>query len=79
MAQKGITLYTKTEDAAHITAADDAAIYRAIFGSTSASPRQTTNWPARGISDTLSLATGVFSNQGFLLAGGLTLPITLDG
>ena len=76
MAQKGITLYTKTEDAAHITAADDAAIYRAIFGSTSGITEADNQLACARISDTsVSVATGVFSNQGFLLR--VDAPITL--
>ena len=76
MAQKGITLYTKTEDAAHITAADDAAIYRAIFGSTSGITEADNQLACARVNDTsVSIATGVFSNQGFLLR--VDAPITL--
>ena len=76
MAQKGITLYTKTEDAAHITAADDAAIYRAIFGSTSGITEADNQLACARVNDTsVSIATGVFSNQGFLL--WVDAPITL--
>lgn len=76
MAQKGITLYTKTEDAAHITAGDDAAIYRALLGSSSGITEADDQLAAARVSDTsVSIATGVFSNQGFLLR--VDAPITL--
>ena len=68
MAQKGLTLYTKTADPAHIAAADDAAIYRAVFGSTSGITEADNQLACARVSDTsVSIATGVFSNQGFLL------------
>ena len=68
MAQKGITLYTKTEDEAHIAAGDDAAIYRAIFGSASGITEADNQLACTRINDTtVEIDTGVFSNQGFLL------------
>lgn len=76
MGQKGITLYTKTADAAHITAGDDAAIYRALLGSTSGITEADDQLAAARVSDTsVSIATGVFSNQGFMLR--VDAPITL--
>ena len=76
MAQKGITLYTATGDAAHITAADDAAIYRAIFGSTSGITEADNQLACTRNSDVeIAIATGVFSNQGFMLR--VDAPITL--
>ena len=68
MAQKGITLYTKTADGAHITAGDDAAIYRALLGSASGITEADDQLACARVSDTsVSIATGVFSNQGFML------------
>ena len=68
MGQKGITLYTKTADPAHIAAADDAAIYRAVFGSTSGITEADNQLACARVSNTsVSIATGVFSNQGYLL------------
>ncbi len=79
MAQKGITLYTKTADAAHITAGDDAAIYRAILGSTSGITEADDQLAcARVNNTTVSIATGVFSNQGFLLRVDAPINLTLD-
>lgn len=68
MAQKGITLYTQTGDPAHISAGDDAAIYRAIFGSASGITEADNKLACIRINDTsVQIATGIFSNQGFML------------
>ena len=68
MAQKGITLYTQTGDPAHISAGDDAAIYRAVFGSTSGITEADNKLACTRINDTsVQIDTGVFSNQGFML------------
>lgn len=76
MGQKGITLYTKTADAAHITAGDDAAIYRALLGSTSGITEADNQLACARVNDTsVSIDTGVFSNQGFMLR--VDAPITL--
>ena len=77
MAQKGLTLYTKTDDPAHIAAADDAAIYRAILGSASGITEADDQLACARVSNTsVSIATGVFSNQGFLLR--VDAPINLS-
>lgn len=68
MAQKGITLYTQTGDPAHISAGDDAAIYRAIFGSASGITEADNKLACTRINDTsVQIDTGIFSNQGFML------------
>ena len=84
MGQKGVTLYTKTADAAHITAGDDAAIYRAILGSTSGITEADNLLACTRVNDTtVQINTGIFSNQGFLLrvdaAFNLTVEIGVDG
>lgn len=77
MAQKGITLYTKPADAAHISAGDDAAIYRAVFGSTSGITEADSKLACTRVTDTsVQIATGVFSNQGFMLR--VDAPVTLS-
>ena len=79
MAQKGVTLYTKPADAAHITAGDDAAIYRAILGSTSGITEADDQLACARVNDTtVSISTGVFSNQGFLLRVDAPINLTLD-
>ena len=76
MAQKAITIYTKPADPAHITAGDDAAIYRAILGSASGITEADDQLACARVNDTsISIAKGVFSNQGFLLR--VDAPITL--
>lgn len=79
MGQKGITLYTKTADAAHITAGDDAAIYRALLGSTSGITEADNQLACSRVNDTtVSIDTGVFSNQGFMLRVDAPINLTLD-
>ena len=79
MAQKGITLYTKTADDPHITAGDDAAIYRAIFGSTSGITEADNQLAATHLSDTsVQIDTGVFSNQGFMLRVDAAVNLSVD-
>lgn len=79
MAQKGITLYTKTEDAAHISAGDDAAIYRAVFGSSSGITEADNKLACTRINDTIvQIDTGVFSNQGFMLRVDAAINLAVD-
>lgn len=79
MAQKGITRYTKTTDAPHITAGDDAAIYRAVFGSTSGITEADNQLACARVNDTtVSIATGVFSNQGFMLRVDAPIQLTTE-
>lgn len=79
MAQKGITLYTKTEDAAHIAAGDDAAIYRAIFGSTSGITEADNLLACTRVNDTtVEIDTGVFSNQGFMLRVDAAIQLAVE-
>ena len=79
MGQKGITLYTATGAAAHIAAGDDAAIYRAIFGSTSGITEADNQLAAARVNDTtVSINTGVFSNQGFLLRVDASVNLAVD-
>lgn len=77
MAQKGITLYTAPTTPAHITAGDDAAIYRALLGSDSGITEADNQLACTRLSDTsVQIDTGVFSNQGFMLR--VDSPITLS-
>ena len=79
MAQKGITLYTKTADAAHISAGDDAAIYRAVFGSTSGITEADSKLACTRVNDTsVQIDTGVFSNQGFMLRVDAPVNLSVD-
>lgn len=77
MAQKGITLYTSSGDAPHISASDDAAIYRAIFGTASGITDSDNKLAATRLSDTaVQIDSGVYSNQGYMLR--VDTPITLS-
>jgi hypothetical protein len=79
MAQKGITLYTATGDDPHIAAGDDAAIYRGIFGSTSGITEADNLLACAKVNDTtVSIDTGVFSNQGFMLRVDASINLTVD-
>ncbi|MGI6634175.1 MAG: hypothetical protein ACOX7B_03265 [Christensenellales bacterium] len=79
MAQKGITRYTKTDEPPHITAGDDAAIYRAVFGSVSGITEADNQLACTRVNDTtVSIATGVFSNQGFLLRVDAPIQLTTE-
>ena len=79
MSQKAITIYTKPADPAHITAGDDAAIYRALLGSTSGITEADNQLACARVNDTtVSIDTGVFSNQGFMLRVDAPINLTLD-
>lgn len=79
MAQKGITLYTAASDAPHIAASDDAAIYRAVFGSTSGITDADNRLAATRQSDTaVRIDTGIFSNQGFMLRVDSAITLAVD-
>lgn len=79
MAQKGLTLYTKAADPAHITAGDDAAIYRALLGSASGITEADNQLACARVNDTtVSINTGVFSNQGFMLRVDASVNLTVE-
>ena len=79
MSQKGITLYTATTDAAHITAGDDAAIYRALLGSDSGITEADNQLACTRTNDTtISIDTGVFSNQGFMLRVDAAITLSVE-
>lgn len=68
MSQKAITVYTPSSAAPHIYAEDDAQIYRALFGGASGIT-EADELLACTIRDnnTVRLASGVYSNQGFMV------------
>lgn len=79
MGQKGITLYTATDAEPHISASDDAAIYRAVFGSTSGITDADNRLACARVNDTtVSVDTGVFSNQGFMLRVDAPINLSVD-
>lgn len=79
MAQKGITLYTATDAEPHISASDDAAIYRSVFGSNSGITDADNRLACTRVNDTtISVDTGVFSNQGYMLRVDAPINLSVD-
>ena len=79
MGQKGLTLYTKPEEPAHITANDDAAVYRAILGSRSGITEADNQLECTRVNNTsVNIDTGIFSNQGHLLRVDAPITLSLD-
>lgn len=74
MAQKAITIYTPPEESGHIYAADDAQMHRGLF--TESGILESDDMLACTIIDNnnVQLASGMYSNQGYLLSvpGGST-------
>ena len=68
MAQKAITIYTPSSATPHIHAEDDAQVHRALIGGSGITLAD--NMLACTITDnnTVTLASGVYSNQGYLIA-----------
>lgn len=80
MGQKAITIYTPTSANAHIYAEDDAQIHRALFGSASGITLADNKLACSITSDNaVTLASGVFSNQGYMVAvvGGTTVELAV--
>ena len=79
MAQKAITIYTPSDAAAHIYAEDDAQVHRALIGESGITLAD--NLLACTITDnnTVTLASGVYSNQGYLICveGGTTADLSV--
>lgn len=79
MAQKAITIYTAASDAPHIAASDDAAIYRAVFGSMSGITDADNRLACTRVNDTtVRVDTGVLSNQGFMLRVDAPVELSVD-
>lgn len=80
MGQKAITIYTPPSAGAHINAEDDAQLNRALIGGTGITLADNM-LACTKISDNLvRLASGQFSNQGYMLAvqGGTTCDLAVD-
>ena len=79
MGQKAITIYTPSDSAVHINAEDDAQVHRALIGGSGITLAD--NKLACSIIDnnTVRLASGVYSNQGYLVSvvGGTTADLTV--
>lgn len=79
MAQKAITIYTPSTESPHIYAEDDAQIYRGIFGGSGITDADSKLAATIVDNNTVSLAAGVYSNQGYLLCipNGDTISLTI--
>lgn len=79
MAQKAITIYTAAGEAPHIAASDDAAIFRAVFGSASGITDADNRMACTRVNDTtVKIDTGVLSNQGFMLRVDAPIDLAVD-
>lgn len=80
MAQKAITIYTPATATPHIMAEDDAQLHRGLLGG-SGILMADNNLALTKIDDnTVRMASGVFSNQGYIVVvqGGTTIDLAID-
>ena len=79
MAQKAITIYTPSTVPAHIYADDDAQIHRGLIGGSGILQADEQLECTIGTS-AVSMASGVYSNQGFLIAvtSGTAVSFSID-
>lgn len=81
MSQKAITIYTPASADPHIYAEDDAQIFRALFGGSSGITEADDALACSIINNnTVRLAPGVYSNQGFMVCvpGGSYEDLTIE-
>lgn len=80
MAQKAITIYTPSTVPAHIYAEDDAQIHRGLIGGSGILQADEQLLCTVAGATTVSMASGVYSNQGFLLVieGGTAVTFSVD-
>lgn len=80
MAQKAITIYTPTDATPHIFAEDDAQVHRALIGDSGITLADNLLACTIVNANTVRLASGVYSNQGYLLCvqGGTTADLTVQ-
>lgn len=80
MAQKAITIYTPSTSPAHIYAEDDAQIHRGLIGGSGILQADEQLLCSVSGATAVSMASGVYSNQGFLLVieGGTAVSFSID-
>lgn len=80
MGQKAITIYTPSGTTPHIYAEDDAQVHRALIGSSGITLADNKLACTKVNNNTVRLASGVYSVQGYLIAvqGGTTADLTVD-
>lgn len=79
MAQKAITIYTPESQEPHIFAEDDAQVYRAVFGGSGITEADEKLACTIVDNNTVMVASGLYSNQGYLLSipGGESITLTI--
>ena len=79
MAQKAITIYTPDTQEPHIYAEDDAQVFRAVFGGSGITDADNRLSASIVSNNAIRLASGVYSNQGYLLCipAGETLDLII--
>lgn len=80
MGQKAITIYTPSGTTPHIYAEDDAQVHRALIGGSGITLADNLLACAKVNNNTVRLASGMYSIQGYLIAvqGGTTADLTVD-
>lgn len=80
MAQKAITIYTPSDATPHIYAEDDAQVHRGLIGGSGIMLADNKLACTEIDSNTVALASGVYSNQGYLLVvqGGTSQTLSVD-
>ena len=80
MAQKAITIYTPSTVPAHIYAEDDAQIHRGLIGGSGILQADEQLLCSVTGATTVAMASGVYSNQGFLIVieGGTAVTFSVD-
>lgn len=80
MAQKAITIYTPSTYPAHIYAEDDAQIHRGLIGGSGILQADDELQCTNSGGTAVSMASGVYSNQGYLIAvtPGTAISFSLD-
>lgn len=80
MGMKAINIYTPPTAAPHIYAEDDAQIYRSLIGSSGITLADNKLTAAIVNNNTVTLASGLYSMQGYMLAvqANTTQPLTID-
>lgn len=80
MGQKAITIYTPSDAAAHIYAEDDAQVHRGLIGGSGIMLADNNLACSIVNNNTVRLASGIYSNQGYLIAvqGGTTADLVVQ-
>ena len=80
MAQKAITIYTPPTATPHINAEDDAQLHRGVLGGSGILMADNNLALTKVDDNTVRMASGIFSNQGYLISvqGGTSIDLAID-